>query len=155
MVLSFRPDARTSARTPAPLTAEAVHAPLNDAWVDSLPCAQSAPLLNELLNLILFTEKVTDQYARLRRTQATKSTQDDTATRDALTWIQTSLEDITATLEAITREPVPSGRPALESLQGHPASRMPVGSQFLAPAITRKKRHPMDFRAHRTQSGPV
>jgi len=146
MVLSLRPDARTSARTPARLTAEAVPATPDDPWVDSLLCPQSPPLLIELLNLILVTEKVTDQYARLRRTQATKPTRDDAVTRDALTWIQTSLEDITATLEAITREPVPSG---------HPASRMLVGNQFLAPASTGKQRHPADFRAGRTQSGPV
>lgn len=111
---------RPSVRTPSPPTAEAVPGPTKGPRHHSPGRTQPAPLLNELLDLLLTAEKITDQYAQLRHLQTTTPTQEEAVTAEALTWIQTSLEDITATLAAISREPPPSGNSAQECLQVQP-----------------------------------
>lgn len=126
MVFSLRhATTRPSVRTPSPPTAGMIPSLTKGPRHHSPGLPRPSQLLNELLDLLLTAEKITDQYARLRHLQATTPTQENAVTAEALTWIQTSLEDITATLGAISREPPPSsGTPAQECLQVHPASPM-------------------------------
>ncbi|MGP5220440.1 hypothetical protein [Arthrobacter rhombi] len=72
---------------------------------------QPSPSIQELLDLLLLTEEKTEQYARQHSLPGEARNSEDASTAEALEWVQTAFQDISATLEAISRAPLPVRHP--------------------------------------------
>ncbi|MHA7304810.1 hypothetical protein ACX80E_06140 [Arthrobacter sp. TMN-49] len=76
------------------------------------------PLIGDVVELLKSAESKIERHARLSRHLTGVRSTDDANTIEALDWVLTSLQDVMATLEEISRRPMPQDASMEECLRG-------------------------------------
>jgi hypothetical protein len=107
------------------------------------PAPNAAPpaLLGGILELLVAAADETDRYERLRWSQGNVFITEPPDTAEAFNWIRTAVQDITATPEALARDPPLHGQearaPDLKRRTIRPAQVITCSSPKSSPVVQR------------------